>query len=768
MVLLHGPSGRSPLPLEKALEYSRQILDALDHAHRHRITHRDLKPANIMITRQGVKLLDFGLAKLEIGPLQETDETITQAQTLTRQGQIVGTLPYMSPEQLLGKAADARSDIFSFGAVLYEMLSGERAFEGSSPASLIAAVLERHPAPLELSPPLDRVIRACLEKDPEQRMQTARDAKRALEWAAEPQMAGQPRAANVRRWQAAAAAMAVLALGLAGWAFWPKPEPPSHAMRFEVPLPVPERTAVTRSVSVSPDGQKLAFRAYGIGDVGIWVRDFESAEWRRLPGTENAGEFFWSPESRFIAFPTGRELKKIAITGGPAVTLCEMPYTIGTGAWNADGTLLFTGTSEGPVWKVSEAGGVAAAVTFVDTARGEIVHWVPSFLPDGKHFLYLMFGLPEVSGIYVGSLGSKPAEQPKQRLLATRVAASYADGYVFFMRADTLMAQRFDSGKFRLQGEPVPVAEHVANDNVFGTFAASPSGVLAYREAPLTNGQLTWINIQGGGMTAVAEPGPYYGIALSPDETRVAYRDAGASQPGDIWTVDLADGRRARLTSRHSFTLNPVWSGNGGSVAYSGGNLEDTLFAKDASGTGEEKELYKKAGLHMVPTSWSKDGRFLLYQTVNTAKTGSDLWVLPLAGETREDRKPVLLLGTESNEGAGVFSPDMRWVAYASNESGRPEVYVRPFIESGPLGVPTLGEKRRQVSRDGGSAPHFRRDSNEIYFEGLDGGSMAVDMRRGPEHMGVPRQLGNVRNFKVAPMSSVIAPDGKRWLVSVA
>jgi predicted Ser/Thr protein kinase len=385
MEFAEGALIKGPLPVEKALQYSRQILDALDHAHRHRITHRDLKPANIMITRQGAKLLDFGLAKLETGPLKETDETVTQA--LTKQGQIVGTLQYMSPEQLQGKEADARSDIFSFGAVLYEMLSGKRAFEGSSAASVIAAVLERQPAPLELSPPLDRVIRACLEKDPEQRMQTARDAKRALEWTAQPEATGQPRTATLRRWQVAAAAVALLALGLVGWAFWPKPEPPANVMRFEVPLP--ERTSLTRYVSISPDGKKLAFNAVVIGDVGIWVHDFESAEWRRLPGTETAAEFFWSPDSRFIAFPTGRELKKIDINGGPAQTLCEMPYSLGTGAWNTDGTLLFSGTDAGPLWRVPQGGGVATEVTSVDTARGEIVHGIPSFLPDGNHFFVL-------------------------------------------------------------------------------------------------------------------------------------------------------------------------------------------------------------------------------------------------------------------------------------------------------------------------------------------------------------------------------------------
>jgi hypothetical protein len=429
-----------PLPVEKALEYSRQILDALDHPHRHKITHRDLKPANIMITRRGVKLLDFGLAKLETGPLRETDETITEV--LTKQGQIVGTLQYMSPEQLQGKPADARSDIFSFGAVLYEMLSGKRAFEGSSAASVIAAVLERQPAPLELSPPLERVVLTCLEKDPEKRWQSAREVKHALDWI---EAEASAPADTSRAWLGMAGwiVAAVVLLAAAGWTFWPRPEPPARVMRFEVPQP--GRTALTRYISISPDGRKLAFNNVSIGDAGLWVCDFESAEWRRLPGTERAREFVWSPNSRFIAFPEGHELKKIDITRGPPQTLCEMPYNLSTGAWNTDGTLLFSGIDAGPLLKVSEAGGVPTEVTSVDTARGEIVHGIPSFLPDGKHFLYYMRGSPEATGIYVGSLSSKFSQEPKQRLLATSVAASYAAGYAFFMRGDTLMAQPFDT-----------------------------------------------------------------------------------------------------------------------------------------------------------------------------------------------------------------------------------------------------------------------------------------------------------------------------------
>jgi Tol biopolymer transport system component/predicted Ser/Thr protein kinase len=763
MEFAEGAPIKGPLPLEKALEYSGQILDALDHAHRNKITHRDLKPANIMVTRQGVKLLDFGLAKLETGPLQETDETITQA--LTKQGQIVGTLQYMSPEQLQGKPADARSDIFSFGAVFYEMLSGKRAFEGSSAASVIAAVLERQPAPLELSPPLERMVLTCVEKDPEKRWQSAREVKHALAWIE----AEAPAPAPSRSWLGMVGwiVAAVVLLAAAAWILWPRPSPPQQVMRFEVPLP--EKAAITQYVSISPDGRKLAFNATLIGDVGVWVRDFDSPEWRHLAGTEDATAFFWSPDSRSIAFPAEHALKKIDISSGAPQTLFEAPYRLGTGAWNTDGTILFSGTSATPLWKISAEGGTPTQVTSLDGARGEIVHGLPGFLPDGRHFLYLILGSPDVGGIYVGSLDSKPAEQPKQRILETSLSASYAAGRIFFMRGDTLMAQPFDPGKLKVQGEPVRVAERVDNRLPLATFSASPNGVLAYREAPVTDGQLTWISVQTKIMEPVGPPGPYYSIALSPDQTRVAYRDAAEVQVGDIWTLDFARGVRNRLTSGHTLSSNPIWSSDGKSVVYAAGNLVDTLFEKDWSNAGEEKVLYTKTGEPKVPTSWSSDGRFLLYYTPLVPKTGEDLWVLPVGGDNPEARKPVSLLRTPANEREGVFSPNMRWIAYLSDESGRSELYVRPFVASGPSGVPALGDGKWQVSRDGAVAfISWRGDGKEIYFGGPDGGSKAVDISKGPEHMDVPRPLGNILNLKIAPMSGVIAPDGKRWLVSVA
>jgi eukaryotic-like serine/threonine-protein kinase len=420
MEFAEGEPVKGPMPLEKALEYSSQILDALDHAHRNKITHRDLKPANILITKQGVKLLDFGLAKLENTTLQQADATLTQA--LTKEGQIVGTLQYMSPEQLQGKEADARSDIFSFGAVLYEMLSGKRAFEGSSAASVIAAILERQPAPLELSPPLDRVIRACLEKDPERRIQTARDVKLALEWAAEPEAEAAAKTAASRSWLGIAgwiaAVVVLLAARLGAWRFWPRSSP-AHVVRFEIPLP--DKVSFGNSIAVSPDGQKLVANGTGEDGNGLWVRNLDSLEWRRLPETRGATAPFWSPDSRYLGFADVSGLKKVDIAGGPPQTLCQLPGSMGGAAWNTDGTILYHLSNGGPLWRVSEAGGVPSAITSVDTAHGEAINALPTFLPDGRHFLYVVGGAPDVTGIYLGSLDVKPAEQSKRHILVSQL-----------------------------------------------------------------------------------------------------------------------------------------------------------------------------------------------------------------------------------------------------------------------------------------------------------------------------------------------------------
>jgi Tol biopolymer transport system component len=688
----------------------------------------------------------------------------------------------MAPEQLEGREADARTDIFAFGAVVYEMVTGKKAFEGTSQATLISSIMSANPPPIATSQPLtpaafDRLVRKCLVKDRDDRWQTARDVEHALELVAhdapDAPSGGTP-SRSLRRWRGVAALMTLIAVGLVVWAFWPKTGPPAHLVTLQASLPenarLDDSADTVDTVSVSPDGRKLVIAGGGKKGV-MWIRDLETLEWKPLPGTEGGANAFWSPDSRFLAFAAGNQIRKVDVSGGPPQTLCTSPTNLaGSGAWNQDGLIVFGSTglgAGGPLWKISQAGGAATAITTVEASSGELFHSQPSFLPDGKHFLYFRGGAPAVEGVYVGTLDAKPGEQSRERILVGRFAASYANGYLFFMRENTLMAQPFNAGRLQLLGEPVPMADPVSTTwYSVGLFSISPSGVLAYRPGTRSGRtQLTWLDGQGKILSAFGQPGTDAGIALSPDGTRGVVLDNPSGQ-GDLWTLDFARGSRTRLTfdGRTQLMYGPagVWSQDGSRIAFAAGSFLDTLYEKASSGAGEEKELLKEPNRYHVPTSWSRDGRFLLYHTTNTPQTGDDLWVLPLYG----DRKPVLLLGTPSNEWAARFSPDMRWIAYNSNETGRAEVFVRPFLAAGPSGSPSLGEGKWQVSRDGGRFPRWRPDGKEILFEDtpLGTGKMAVEVEASDTafEYGVPHEL-----FHVPVGRGWDSADGKRFLVAV-
>ena len=775
MELIEGPPlaeriAEGPIPLEEALVIAKQIAAALEVAHEKPIVHRDLKPANVKIKPDGsVKVLDFGLAKSG-GFAEVTSDSPT---LLTVAGMILGTAGYMAPEQAKGKVADKRADIWAYGVVLYEMLTGKRLFEGETISETLAAVLKEQPDLTRVPAQVRPLLRRCLEKEPAKRLRDIGDAMPLLDENA-PDAAVPERAAPQRRkwlWPTTAAtASAIAVAAVMFWAPWRTPAP-ARAMRFQVPLP--ENVESAGFLSVSPDGRKLLIDTTG-GQAGLWIRDLEALEWRRLAGTEGARSPFWSPDSRFVGFSVGNQLKKIEIAGGPPQTLWDAPFATGTAAWNKDDVIVFGGLggSGAPMRRVPAAGGVPADVTSLDAAHGETAHSLATFLPDGKHFLYLRTGSANVAGIYAGSLDLKPAEQSRERILATSLSAPFVDGNLLFMREGTLMRQPFDARKLRLRGEPVPLAEHLAINLAVGSFGASRD-VLAYRTGTAAVGlQPAWFDRQGKMTGTFGEAGTDAGLALSPDATRAAARNALQQSNGDIWLLDFARGVRTRLTFRQSAGSYPVWSPDGSRIAFSSssaaGGALDTIFEKAANGSGDEKELLKKPGEVKFPTSWSRDGRLLLYSTAGVPKTRSDLWVLPLDG----DRKPKLLLGTEFNESMGSFSPDGRWIAYVSDESGRSEVYVRPFLAEGSSG-PSLGEGKWQISKDGAAVvvPKWRNDGKEIIFRApggsdIAGAPMTVDVSANGAvfQAGIPKQL-------FAPPQSLgwdVTGDGKRFLMMVA
>jgi len=762
MEYVEGESLHGPLPIAQALALAEQILDALDAAHQKGIVHRDLKPGNILLSKSGVKVLDFGLAKFQHAPVVDgLSQMATESVFLTAEGSILGTLPYMSPEQVEGRDADTRSDIFAFGVVLYELIAGTRPFTGKTQANLVASILKEEPRPLfEVQPRTPRglaeVVRICLEKDPDKRWQSARDVRHALRWVAAAPPPSMP-ARSVRVWQGLAVAMAAIALGIGAWVF--QPTAPGSPSRFEASMP--ENATAWEHMSISPDGRKLVLTEPN----GMWFRNFDSQEWSRLPGTEGATTPFWSPDSRYVAFTVDKLLKRVDTTGGPPETLATVPSIAArSGTLNGRGDIVlgsWGGGSGGPLWRVS-AGGVATAMTQVDVSKGEFVHTWPTFLPDGTHFLYFRSGPPDVEGMYVGSLETDAGNQSRERILATGVPAVFANGYIFFLRAATLMAQPFDHRGLELRGEPVPVAQDVGITWYFtGMFSVSEKGVFVYRTASASGTfQLTWVDRQGKTVGTIGAPGTDRRVVLSPDGKRAVAKDAPYSVPGDLWMLDLASGRGTRFTFSRNVFSPAVWSPDGASIAYSAGRLGDTIYEKAASGQSDEQVLLKEPGLRHFPTSWSRDG-FLLYHTENAPNTGYDLWALSL-----RDRKPHLLLGETFNEWAGVFSPDMRWVAYVSLETGpAAEVYVRPFQVSGDTRQPSLGKVKWQVSKDG-NWPEWRV-GNEIVFNGGTANFAAPVNTTGTTfENGIPQPLPFPASSGVTatPQST---PDGQRFLVDV-
>jgi eukaryotic-like serine/threonine-protein kinase len=743
---------KGPLPPEQVLRYAIQIIDALDTAHRHGVIHRDLKPGNIMLTKTGAKLLDFGLAKMRaaeaaVGMTQLPTETTP----LTREGTILGTLQYMAPEQLEGKEADQRTDIFAFGAVLYEMATGRKAFEGKSQASVIAAILEREPPPIStvqaMTPlALDHVIRACLIKEPEARWQNAHDVLLQLKRVAElDSQAG----SRVSPWKPSGllvwglvALLAVVAASVT-LAYFREQPGQAHAIRFQVPAPETIKLGEFDAPVVSPDGLRLALAGESSeGHRGVWIHSLDSLSDQLLPGTEGAFSPFWSADSRFLAFFAGQKLRKIQVTGGPPQTLCDSDAAFGGGAWSQDGIILFV--RSGNVHRISMAGGEVKPVLQLDKSRNEIFQSSPQFLPDGRHFLYASHSSDaSKSGIYVGSLDSREG-----RLLTPASSnVSYAPpGFLIYGSEETLLAHAFNAKTVRFTGEPFPIADHVIRTDLpRSLFSVSDTGILAYRSGT-SKVQLAWYGRDGKRLAAVSEAGVYGQIALSPDEKRLAVgRPNPQTNTTDLWILELSDGILSRFTFDPGDDDDPVWSPNGRELAFSSrrkGNYD--LYRKQLG--GDDEVLLLQSGKANYAEVWLPDGSLVFNQ--NT--TG--IYQLPLSGE----RKPVPLLETDFQKTSSRVSSDGHRVAYSSTESGRWEVYVAAF--------PSFTEKR-QVSRGGGCQAMWRKDGKELFYLSTSGKLMSIRVKGGGFETGIPTVLFQTR-LRVLPMRAqyAISGDGQRFI----
>jgi len=757
---------KGPLPLDRVLIYAVEIAAALDQAHRHGVIHRDLKPGNIMLTKTGAKVLDFGLAKVGAGFKPAQAETMS----LTEEGVILGTLQYMAPEQLEGKEADARADIFAFGAVVYEMATGRKAFEGQSRASVIAGILEREPPPLSTLTPmitaaLDRVVRKCLAKDPDQRWQSAQDLKDELQWiAAGGSQASVPMPPTAHRtsreklaW--AFAALAVVAAAAVSAIHFREAPPEQATIRFSV-LP-PGKTSFDGPLALSPDGRRLAFIASTPESRNLQVRSLDSLTVQALAGTEGADHPFWSPDGRYIGFFSKGKLKKIEASGGPIQTLCNTPGGL-RGAWNRDGVIVFSPDGEGGLSRVPAEGGAVTPVTTIDRSRHENSHRWPQFLPDGRHFLYLsLVDDLEKSGIYVGSLDSKQSKF----LVTSPWMAAYAEGRLLFVREGTLMAQPFDADRLALSGEPVAVAEKVIvpDPNESAYFTVSANGTLAYRLSGTAFTQLTWYSRSGVQLGTAGSPGDV-APSLAPNGARMALTRVDAEgSTTDIWLLELARGTASRFTLNPENGLKAIWSPDGSRLVYSvakEGPLD--LYQKRSDGVGGA-ELLLKSSVNKFAFDWSPDGRFLSFGAVN-AKNIFEQWMLPLDG----DRKPFPLSRQEYNVGWAMFSPDGRWLAYTSDETGRPEIYVQPFNPVAGKEGSSAGAKQ-QISNAGGFMPLWRRDGKELFYLTGDGKVMAADIKAGAAfEAGLPKALFEAR-FLYQPYDYPIytaTADGQRFVVN--
>jgi Tol biopolymer transport system component len=705
---------RGPIPLDEALAIARQIAEGLEAAHEQGIIHRDLKPANIKLTPNGnVKILDFGLAKAmdpmasSAGAALSYSPTITSP-AMTMVGAILGTAAYMSPEQAKGLVVDKRCDIWAFGVVLYEMLTGRQLFTGETITDVLAAVVRQEPAWDGIPDNVTRLLKRCLDRDPKKRLHDLNDAWWLLE---EPSVRVERAGPAARATWAIAGMAALVTAAVSGLVT-------ASFHRTTIEQPVTRLDVVTRptadpfSFALSTDGRQLAFVANGEHGSQLWVRSFDQIAAMPLGGTEGATAPFWKPDGRALGFFAEGKLKRIDLsTGGVPQVLADAPIPRG-GTWNADGTIVFAPSSVGPLVRVPAVGGSVRAVTRL--APGEASHRWPQFLPDGHRVLFsVTVGQPETHGIYVASVD----DGTPRRVMPAEVAASAVSGYLMLVAQGVLSAYPFDVARSTVTGEPIPLAQSVGSDD--GTFRSAFSAsltILAYRPSATSRRQLLWLDRTGkvqGSVGQVDEHAPS-GPELSPDGQRVALLRSVDGNT-DVWLIDRR-GVPSRFTSNPAIDGSPVWSPHGDRVAFvSTRNGVYDLFEKPASGAADER-LLLPTSQNKRALSWSQDGRFLLFGVQGPNNAG-DLWVLPMTGG---DRTPFPVLHSPFDEIEGQFSPDGHWLAYVSNESGRYETYIRTFPDDGG---------KWPVSTAGGTQPRWRHDGKELFYLAPDGALMAVPIR---------------------------------------